>query len=100
KGPAPRLAVTGEIKKKASLSRTVGGRKPLLVMAPYWEPVITCLKQEGDLGLIGTATSDWRGSAMDLITLVRDVDDAVEQLRKQFSLCGDDPPGRSLRSPP
>jgi uncharacterized protein (TIGR00730 family) len=99
-GTLAELALTWEMMNKTSLSRTVGGRKPLLVMAPYWEPVITCLKQEGDLGLIGTATSDWRAPAMDLITLVRDVDEAVEQLRKQFSLCGDDPPGRSLRSPP
>ncbi len=80
-GTLAELALAWEMMNKASLSKTVGGRKPLLVMAPYWQAVVDCLKQEGELGRRGDAASDWRSPAMDIVTLVEDVDQAVEQLR-------------------
>ena len=64
---------------KASLSRTVGGSKPLLVMSPYWQPVIDCLEQEGQLN---STRREWRSPAMEIVTLVRDVEQAVEYLKK------------------
>ncbi len=79
-GTLAELALSWEMMNKASLSKTVGGRKPLLVLSPYWQPVIDCLNQEGDLGCVGGAASDWRSRAMDIITLVTDVDQAAERL--------------------
>jgi uncharacterized protein (TIGR00730 family) len=83
-GTLAELALVWEMMNKSSLSRTVGGRKPLLVMAPYWQPVIDCLNQESGLGNFGEATSDGRSPAMDLITLVRNADQAVVELRSWF----------------
>jgi uncharacterized protein (TIGR00725 family) len=83
-GTLAELALVWEMMNKSSLSKTVGGRKPLLVMAPYWQPVIDCLNQERALGKLGDAASDWRSPAMDLITLVEDPDWAVEALRKRL----------------
>jgi hypothetical protein len=65
---------------KSALAKTVGGRKPLLVMSPYWQPVIECLRQEGQLN----SRSTWRAPAMEIVTLVTTVDEAVERLRKQL----------------
>ncbi len=79
-GTLAELALAWEMMNKASLSKTVGGRKPLLVMAPYWQAVIDCLLQEGVLGRFGDAASDWRSPAMEIVTLVKDVDEAVERL--------------------
>lgn len=83
-GTLAELALAWEMMNKSSLSKTVGGRKPLLVMAPYWQAVIDCLAQEGALGRLGDAASDWRSPAMELITLVKDVDEAVETLQNVF----------------
>jgi len=80
-GTLAELALAWEMMNKGSLSRTVGGPKPLLVMAPYWQPVIDCLRQEsrlskGDPG--GVA------AAMDIVTLIESPDEAVEELRKKL----------------
>jgi uncharacterized protein (TIGR00730 family) len=79
-GTLAELALVWEMMNKSALARTVGGRKPLLVMAPYWQPVIECLKHEGQLN----SKSAWRAPAMEIVTLVTTVDEAVEYLRKQL----------------
>ena len=81
-GTLAELALVWEMMNKSSLSRTVGGRKPLLVMAPYWQPVIECLNQEGSLGRVGDAASDWRSPAMELVALVKDAEEVLSHLRK------------------
>jgi hypothetical protein len=73
------LALAWEMMNKASLSRTVGGTKPLLVMSPYWQPVITCLEQEGQLN---STHREWRSPAMEIVTLVTGPAQAVEYLKK------------------
>jgi len=83
-GTLAELGLAWELMNKSSLSRTVGGRKPLLVMAPYWRPVVDCLTQERALGNFGDAASDWRSPAMDIVTLVSDVSEAVQKLRERF----------------
>jgi uncharacterized protein (TIGR00730 family) len=77
-GTLAELALVWEMMNKSSLSRTVGGRKPLLVMEAYWRPVIDCLKQEATLA---GPTADQHSAAMDLITLVSSADQAVDSLR-------------------
>jgi len=79
-GTLAELALVWEMMNKSALAETVGGPKPLLVMAPYWQPVIECLQQEGQLN----AQSAWRASAMEMVTLVTDVDEAVEHLRRRL----------------
>jgi uncharacterized protein (TIGR00730 family) len=76
-GTLAELALAWELMNKASLARTVGGRKPLLVKAPYWRPVIDCLEQEGHLA---SPDSNWRAPALDIVTVVTDVDEAAERL--------------------
>jgi uncharacterized protein (TIGR00730 family) len=78
-GTLAELALAWEMMNKSSLSKTVGGRKPLLVMAPYWQPVIDCLKQEGQLN---DGDSGWVAAAMDIVTLVATPEQALEYLRK------------------
>lgn len=82
-GTLAELALVWEMMNKSALARTVGGRKPLLVMAPYWQPVIECLKQENELGVHGSGP---RTPAMDWVTLVERPDDVVESLVKLPSL--------------
>ena len=82
-GTLAELALVWEMMNKSALARTVGGRKPLLVMAPYWQPVIECLKQENELGVHGSGP---RIPAMDIVTLVERPDDIVESLVKLLSL--------------
>jgi uncharacterized protein (TIGR00730 family) len=84
-GTLAELALAWEMMNKSSLSKTVGGRRPLLVMTPYWQPVIDCLRQEGALGRIGDAASDFRSPAMDIVTGVTDVERAAETLRRWFN---------------
>lgn len=79
-GTLAELAVVWEMMNKSSLARTVGGRRPLLVMAPYWQPVIDCLKQEGQLH---SGPPGWEAPAMGIIILIRNVDEAVERLRAE-----------------
>ena len=80
-GTLAELALAWEMMNKSSLSRTVGGRKPLLVMAPYWQPVIDCLKQEG---ILNSGHPGWQSPAMDIVTLVRNAEEAAEILRKNL----------------
>jgi uncharacterized protein (TIGR00725 family) len=77
-GTLAELALAWEMMNKASLSCTVGGNKPLLV-SRYWQPVIRCLEQEGQL----TSTQPgWRSPAMEIVTPVVDAEQAVEYLKK------------------
>jgi len=78
-GTLAELALAWEMMNKASLSMTVGGNKPLLVMSPYWLPVITCLEQEGQLN--STQRERW-SPAMEIVTLVTSPEQAVEYLKK------------------
>jgi predicted Rossmann-fold nucleotide-binding protein len=80
-GTLAELALAWEMMNKASLSRTVGGKKPLLVTAPYWQPVIECLKQEDRLAALGPS-QPWR--ALDVITMVTNASEAVKNLRNWF----------------
>jgi uncharacterized protein (TIGR00730 family) len=80
-GTLAELALAWEMMNKGSLSKTVGGRKPLLVMAPYWQPVIDCLRQEGELQK-GDAT--WLAPAMEIVTLITTPEQALEELRKSL----------------
>jgi uncharacterized protein (TIGR00730 family) len=78
-GTLAELALAWEMMNKSTLSRTVGGRKPLLVMESYWKPVIDCLNQEPALN---SATAKRPAAAMDLITLVSSADHAADYLRR------------------
>ena len=80
-GTLAELALAWEMMNKSSLSRTVGGQKPLLVMAPYWLPVIECLKQEEQLNSQHAAGP---ASTMDIVTLVTDVEQAVAHLQRKL----------------
>jgi hypothetical protein len=80
-GTLAELALAWEMMNKSSLSRTVGGRRPLLVMTPYWQPVIDCLQQEGQLN---SRRGDERSPAMEIVKLVADADQAVQYLRKNL----------------
>jgi len=77
-GTLAELALVWELMNKSSLSRTMGGRRPLLVMVPYWQPVIDCLKQEGRLNSPREASVP---TAMKIVTLVTDAQHAAEHLR-------------------
>jgi uncharacterized protein (TIGR00725 family) len=80
-GTLAELALAWEMMNKSSLSRTVGGPKPLLVMTPYWRPVIDCLKQEGNLN---SSHPGWESPAMDIVTQVKDAAEAVEILSRRL----------------
>jgi len=69
---------------KSALSRTVGGRKPLLVMAPYWQPVIDCLKQETSLTSVDAAPTAVSRRTMQAVSLVSSVDEVAELLSKSL----------------
>jgi len=81
-GTLAELALAWEMMNKSALSSTVGGRKPLLVMTPYWQPVIDCLKQEGQLDARHT---NWRAPAMEIVTLVADVGQAIGRIQDWFA---------------
>ena len=83
-GTLTELAVVWEMMNKSALSKTVGGRKPLLVMVPYWQPVIECLNQEAHLGADLGPPFERRPRAMEIVTLVADVREAVEKLKKSL----------------
>ena len=80
-GTLAELALAWEMMNKGSLSKTVGGQKPLLAMAPYWQPVIECLRQESQLT---DGDPNWVAAAMDIVTLFETPDQAVESLRKKL----------------
>lgn len=76
-GTLAELALVWEMMNKSALAKTVGGRKPLLAMAPYWQPVIDCLRQEGDLN---SAHAGWRAPAMEIVTLVQRPEEVLQHL--------------------
>jgi len=79
-GTLAELALVWEMMNKSSLARSMGGPRPLLVMAPYWQPVIGCLEQEGQMASI---SKKMKPPAMDMVTLIRSVDEAVVRLRSE-----------------
>jgi hypothetical protein len=79
-GTLAELALVWEMMNKSALARTVGGRKPLLVMAPYWQPVIDCLNQEGELN----SKAAWRAPALEIVSMVSGPDEAAEILKAQL----------------
>lgn len=83
-GTLAELALAWEMMNKSNLSETVGGRKPLLVMVPYWQTVLECLNQESALGGQASPSFDRQARAMEIITMVTDVDQAVEDFRQWF----------------
>ena len=83
-GTLAELALVWEMMNKSSLARTVGGRKPLLVMESYWQPVVACLKQEVSLGSVENASMEATRRTMEIVTLVTSVEDAVTHLRHQL----------------
>jgi predicted Rossmann-fold nucleotide-binding protein len=80
-GTLAELALVWEMMNKSTLSKTVGGRKPLLVMVPYWQPVIECLNQETSLGGGAAAPFDRRPRAMEIVHLMTDVNSVAEHLK-------------------
>lgn len=80
-GTLAELALAWEMMNKGTLSKTVGGRKPLLVMVPYWQPVIDCLQQEGQLN---EGDPGWVAAAMEIVTLFQTPEQVVECLRKNL----------------
>ena len=80
-GTLAELALAWEMMNKRTLSKTVGGQKPLLAMAPYWQPVIDCLQQEGQLN---DGHPGWVAAAMDIVTLIKTPEEALEHLRKNL----------------
>jgi uncharacterized protein (TIGR00730 family) len=79
-GTLAELALVWEMMNKSALSRSVGGRKPLVVMTPYWQPVIECLEQETKLAL---RSNKIKMPAMDIVTMVHTVDEAVAHVIKE-----------------
>jgi uncharacterized protein (TIGR00730 family) len=85
-GTLAELALVWEMMNKSALSRTVGGRKPLVVMVPYWQPVIECLNQEMSLGEAARPPFDRRPRALEIVTLAEDVAAAAEHLKKSMQI--------------
>ena len=79
-GTLAELALVWEMMNKSALCRSLGGRKPLLVMVPYWRPVIDCLKQEAELAAHSNRV---KVPAMEIITTVHTVDEAVAHVIKE-----------------
>ena len=80
-GTLAELALAWEMMNKSALSQSLGGRKPLLVMVPFWQPVIDCLSQE--ISLAEPAASR-RAPAMDFLTTVSGAEQAVEILLEKL----------------
>jgi uncharacterized protein (TIGR00730 family) len=80
-GTLAELALVWEMMNKSSLSKSVGGSKPLLVKVPYWQPVIECLEQEAKLA---PHSNKVKIPAMELVTMVHTVDEAVARLTKDL----------------
>jgi uncharacterized protein (TIGR00730 family) len=83
-GTLAELALVWEMMNKSSLAKTVGGRKPLLVLGSYWHPVIDCLEKEGALGRLENASMEATRRTMEIVTLVPSAEAAVEFLRQQL----------------
>ena len=80
-GTLVELALAWEMMNKSALTRSMGGPRPLLVMSPYWQPVIGCLEQEMQMASGSKIT---RPPAMDRVTMIRSVDEAVARLGGEF----------------
>lgn len=78
-GTLAELALAWELMNKGSLRKTVGGRKPLLAMAPYWQPVIHCLQQEADLN---DTKPGQVAASLEAVTLFETPEQAVVELKK------------------
>lgn len=76
-GTLAELALCWEMMNKSNLAKTVGGRKPLLVMAPYWQPVIQCMEQEAQLK---DGNAKLLASELSLVRLFHSPEDAVKEL--------------------
>lgn len=81
-GTLVELALSWELMNKSILSSTVGGRRPLLVWAPYWRSVIECLNQEAHLGATAAPSLERFSRAMEIVTLVENADHAAEKLKE------------------
>jgi uncharacterized protein (TIGR00730 family) len=81
-GTLAEFALVWEMMNKSTLSKTVGGPKPVLVMAPYWQPVIQCLLQEMTLGGTAGPRPVHQSRAMEIVTLVTDVRDVMKYLER------------------
>lgn len=81
-GTLAELAMAWELMNKSALSATVGGKKPLVLIGSYWQPVINCLDQEPRLA---SPTPDRHLAAMDLITVVAGVPEAAEVLAARLA---------------
>jgi uncharacterized protein (TIGR00730 family) len=81
-GTLAELALVWEMMNKSTLSATVGGKKPLLFVGPYWQPVIDCLHQESRLVVAGMAPSN---TARGLVTVVADAEEAASVLSARFA---------------
>ena len=84
-GTLAELALAWEMMNKSILSATVGGRKPLLIVGSYWQPVISCLEQEPRLASL---TPDRYQAAMDLVTIVGGAGEAAGKLATSFATGG------------
>jgi hypothetical protein len=76
-GTLAELALVWEMMNKSSLSKSVGGKKPLLVMTPYWQPVLDCLAQEATLGRAEAARMEASRRTLETVTRVSSVREAV-----------------------
>ena len=83
-GTLAELALVWEMMNKSSLAKTVGGRKPLVVVGEYWQSVIDCLGQESSLGSVKNASMEATRRTMEIVTLATSVEDAVVCLRQQL----------------
>ena len=81
-GTLAELALVWEMMNKGSLAKTVGGRKPVLALAPYWQPVMDCLRQEANLIPTGAKGPE---SALEIVTMITTPEQAVEVLRRSLS---------------
>lgn len=78
-GTLAEMALAWELMNKSVLAGTVGGRKPLLVWGPYWQPVIDCLNQEAQLASESTVTTP---RAPDFVTPAESVEQMAGMLQE------------------
>ncbi len=81
-GTLVELALAWEMMNKSTLANSVGGTRPLLVWAPYWQAVIECLNQEIHLGSSSHKALERQARAMHIVTLVQDADHAAAKLQE------------------
>lgn len=81
-GTLAELALVWEMMNKSALSKSVGGKKLLLVMTPYWQPVLDCLGQEAALGRPEAARMEASRRTLKTVTRVSGIEEAVEILEQ------------------